>query len=106
MSIYANEALPDLVALIGGAGAEPTPDTGVSVTSSKRGDPSDDLRHAIMFVQEYMQAEQDDEDLADASKILSALQSLLAKQQKLADRATGAGPGARLVRKAAAQQGA
>jgi hypothetical protein len=92
MSIYAPEQ-PDA--------GPPLPDSGSSVTSSQTGDPSDDLRHAIMFVQSYMQQEQDDEDLAAASKILSGLQSLLASQQKLVDRATGVGAGARLLRKTA-----
>jgi hypothetical protein len=41
----------------------PMPDTGSSVTSAQQGDPTDDLRHAIMFVQTYMEQEQDVQDL-------------------------------------------
>jgi hypothetical protein len=58
-----------------------------------------------MFVQSYMEQADDDQDLAAAAKILSALQALLASDQKLSDQATGAGPGARFVRKATAAQG-
>jgi hypothetical protein len=106
MSTYANEPVPpELAALMGGEpAAEPPPDTGASFTSGQKGDPSDLLRQAIMFIEAYMREEQDDEDLAAAASILKDVQSLLAAQQRLSDRATGAGPGARVVRRAAAQQ--
>lgn len=58
-----------------------------------------------MFVQSYMEAEQNDEDLVAAASILKDIQKLLASQQQLADKATGAGPGARLLRKATARSG-
>jgi hypothetical protein len=80
------------------------PDTGRGITSSPKGDATDDLRHAMVFVKSYMENEQDDEDLAAAVSILKDIQSLLAAQQKLTDRATGAGPGERIVRKATAAQ--
>ena len=88
-----------------GAGAPVLPDSGSAVTSAQTGYPSDDVRHAAMFVQACMENEQDDEDLAAASKILHDIQKLLAAQQKLVDRATGAGPRARILRKANAQRG-
>lgn len=73
-------------------------------TSADTGDNSDHLRAAIDSIARYLQGETDDEDLAEGSKLLAAAQGLLAKQQQLVDKATGAGPGARLVRKATAQQ--
>jgi hypothetical protein len=104
MSTFAPEGPPDLSGLIG-APAPAEPDTSAGVTSARTGGPEDDLRHAALFVQSYMEAETDDEDLAAASKILHDIQKLLASQQKLTDRATGAGPGARILRKATARRG-
>jgi hypothetical protein len=52
-----------------------------------------------------MQEEQDPQDLAKASKLQADTHALLADQQKLVDTATGAGPGARLIRKTTAAQG-
>lgn len=85
MSTYANEPVPhELAALMGGEpAAEQPPDTGASLTSGQKGDPSDVLRQAIMFIEAYMREEQDDEDLVSI---------LLAAQQKLTDRATGQAP--------------
>lgn len=121
---------PDLQALLGGAGGGPPPgagapppdpapgpgdpaggpggpDAGIDptghVTSPHSGDNADNLRNAIMFVQAYMEGETDDQDLKLASDILAKAQGLLASQQQLQDKATGAGPGARVVRKATAQ---
>lgn len=50
---------------------------------------------------EYLKAETDDEDLAVASDLQAKTQKLLADQVKAVDTATGAGPGARMLRKAA-----
>ena len=71
-----------------------------SLSSPRRGgDPTDHLEDAIDSLTEYLKLESDAEDKAAGAKILSELQKLLAAQQKLVDRATGAGPGAALVRK-------
>jgi hypothetical protein len=91
-----------------GAQAPPSdagPQAGPSVSSPQKGDPSDILRHIVDLWNLYLQEETDDQDLARASKCQADTQKLLADQQKLVDTATGAGPGARLVRKAAAPGG-
>jgi hypothetical protein len=111
MSTYANDpaaaGAPDLAALLGGGSAAPpdSPDTGSSVTSAQKGDNSDNLRHAIMFIQAAMEGETDDQTLAELAKCLHAIQAILANEQKLTDQATGAGPGARVVRRATAAAG-
>lgn len=91
------------IPLPGGGGGDPI-DSGSAVTSPPAGDNSDNLRQSIMLLQKYLEGETDDQDLADGAKILAQAQGLLAKQQKLVDTATGAGPGARLVRKSTASQ--
>lgn len=78
---------------------------GKSVAPPPSGDPSDTLKHIIDLFNVYMQEEQDPQDLAKASKLQADTHQLLADQQKLVDTATGAGPGARMVRKATASQG-
>lgn len=60
------------------------------------------LRQAIDVLTAYKVEEKDDEDLAAVAKIVADIQKLLASQQKLADQAIGAGPGAKFMRK---QQG-
>jgi hypothetical protein len=92
------QAAPDLSGLVGGP---PPP----SVSSPQNGDPSDTLRHIIDLWNVYLQEEIDDQDLAVASDLQARTQKLLADQQKQVDQATGAGPTARVIRRAAAQGG-
>jgi hypothetical protein len=80
------------------------PQAGPSVSSPPSGDASDTLRQIIDLWNVYMQEETDEQDLAKASKLQADTQQLLADQQKLTDQATGAGPGARLIRRAMARQ--
>jgi hypothetical protein len=98
---------------MGGGGGAPPPDPaaggdplgGASVAPPAAGDASDTLKQIIDLFNIYMQEEQDPQDLATASKLQADTHKLLADQQKLVDTATGAGPGARMVRKATAAQG-
>lgn len=76
-----------------------------SITSAPKGDHLDFLREAIGSLQEYMKAEQDDEDLALATKLVAQAQTLLAKNQKEADGALGIGPGEKFLRKQTALGG-
>lgn len=94
---------PDLSGLAGGPlpPAGPTPDA--SVSSPPKGDASDLLRQVVDILNLYLREETDDADLARASKIQAEVQALLADQVKAVDQATGAGPGARILRKAAPQ---
>jgi hypothetical protein len=102
-----------LAGALGGGGAPPPPPDagggdplgGASVAPPASGDASDTLKQIIDLFNIYMQEEQDPQDLAIASDLQAKTHKLLADQQKLTDQATGAGPGARLVRKATAQQG-
>jgi hypothetical protein len=113
MSSYANEqAPPDLSAMLSNAVGGGAPSDagggdalgGASVAPPPTGDASDTLKQIIDLWNIYMQEETDPQDLAVASKCQADTHKLLADQQKLSDQATGAGPGARVVRKAAAQQ--
>ena len=52
-----------------------------SLSGKPTGGPSDSLREAIDALTRYLEAEQEDEDIAAAMKHLSGLQDLLAKQQ-------------------------
>ncbi len=83
----ANEMLP------------PDDDTAGTVASGQRGDSTDLRRQAAAAVQRYLEAEQDDEDLAVGTKLLAGIQQLLAKQQKEADGTLGVGPAEKYVRK-------
>jgi hypothetical protein len=78
----------------------PSPTSGQGrATSGDSGSNSDNLRAAIDALQAYIEGEQDDQDLAVAAKIKADLQKLLASQQQLVDQATGACPGARMIRR-------
>jgi hypothetical protein len=71
-----------------------------SLTSPSSGEPAADAaRQAIDLVRTALESEQDDEDLVMLQKVMSDLQSYLAKQQKLSDTALGMGPGDKFLRK-------
>lgn len=57
------------------------------------------LRQAIQDVMEYMNVEKDDIDLADASNVLSKLQTILARQQKEQEQALGVSPAVKMMRR-------
>jgi monomeric isocitrate dehydrogenase len=63
------------------------------------GDPTQALRDLMEGMRVYMDLEQDDEDLAVATRILAQIQGLLAKQQREADQAMGVGPAAKHLRR-------
>lgn len=90
-------------------GGSPPPGDGpapASLTSQSSGEPaSDAARQAIDFVRTALEAESDDEDLVMLQKVMSDLQSYLAKQQKTADTALGMGPGQKFLRKQTAMSG-
>lgn len=106
MSSYADEgALAGALSGLGGGGEMAAPEEAPaeaappSITSSPSGDHLDSLRDAISSLQAYLEAEQDDEDLALATKLVAQVQQLLAKNQKETDTAMGFGPGEKFLRK-------
>lgn len=82
-----------------GGGAPPEP------TSGSGGDPAELMRKALETTRQAAAAEPDDEDQALLEKIGADIAKYLAAQQKLTDSAMGAGPGVKLVRKAAGNSG-
>jgi hypothetical protein len=86
--------------LAGLGGTDAQPDTGAGITSSPTGDALDDLRHAILFLQSYMEKSQDDQDIAAVSKATTSLQTILAQDAKDQDAALGVTPLHRAMRKA------
>lgn len=86
---------PPSISLGGGAPpAPPAEDAGSS-------DPLALMREALDKTRKAADAEPDDEDQALLEKIGADIAKYLAAQQKLTDSAIGAGPGVKLVRKAA-----
>lgn len=73
-------------------------DTGAS-------DPAALMKQALALLDQVKQAESDEQDTLLLEKMTTMGQQYLADQVKLQDTATGAGPGARLVRKATANAG-
>lgn len=91
---------PPSIQIPGGDGGEPpAPDAG-------GGDPMKMMRDALEMTRKAAAAEPDDEDQALLEKIGADIAKYLAAQQKLTDSALGAGPGVKLVRKAAGNSGA
>lgn len=64
-----------------------------------RGDHTDALNDAISAIEEFISEETDEQDIALAREIMAKIAKLRSSQQELVDKATGAGPGARLLRK-------
>lgn len=78
------------------------PDAGsAGPTGGGGGNPVELLRQALSLVRQAAEAEPDDEDQAALEKIGASIAQQIATDQKLRDTATGAGPGAKLVRKVA-----
>lgn len=102
-----------MAALLGGGGGPPmggdpmggAPPTLDIPSEESSSDPVESMRQALDLVRSAAEAEVDDEDQAALEKIGAQIAAYIGSQQKLTDTATGAGPGAKLVRKAAAGQG-
>ena len=70
-----------------------------------KGDVTGMLRQALKLVQQAAAAEGDDQDAASISAIAASIHKAIANEQGLVDKAMGAGPGVKLVRKASAGAG-
>lgn len=95
--------LPDTIDLPGqgGPGGAPGGPPQQGGGSQGGGNPVELLRQALDLVRQAALAEPDDEDQANLEKIGASIAQQIATDQKLRDQATGAGPGAKLVRKVA-----
>lgn len=96
-----------------GAGAPPAPSISLPGApeeappqESSSSDPLELMRQALETTRKAAAAEPDDEDQAMLEKIGADISKYIAAQQKLTDSAMGAGPGVKLVRKAAGNSGA
>jgi hypothetical protein len=87
---------PDLAAALGIGGAPPGAPGGAQPQAS----PVDIVSQMIDLTQQYLQAEQDQEDLLAMQKIGTELQALLAKDQQDADKMMGGQATPRAMRKA------
>jgi hypothetical protein len=105
---------PNIAALIGGGGGAPMgpggpegpmgpggPPMGPEAPTGPPGGPGEDegpgdpvsiLREMVDLARTYLDVEQDDEDLAAMTKVLSQLQKYLADEQKQAQTAMGISP--------------
>lgn len=93
-----------------GAPAGPPPGLGGAGPQNGPGDPdsgsvTDKLRQALKLVQSAAAAEGDDQDAASITAIAASIHKAIANEQGLVDKAMGAGPGVKLVRKASNGQG-
>jgi hypothetical protein len=80
--------------------AEPMRGGADSISSPRSGEsPVDFLEDAIDALHAYLRVEGDPQAKAAATAILNGLQKLIAQEQTTFDKATGAGPGAALMRK-------
>lgn len=100
---------PDLGALLAGAGPGPGgPPPGMmgpppaGPPAGPSGQPVDDLKGLVDLVHQLIGKEPDEEDKAVLAKCLSALQNLLAKDQREQDTAMSGATSPRVLRKAAA----
>lgn len=94
-------AAPDIASLLAGLGGDqsaPPQDSGTPQDQSG-GQPIDLLKEIIGLVQQYLQAEPDEEDKLQGTKLLQLAQQLLAKDQQDRDQAMG-GSSQRILRKA------
>lgn len=63
------------------------------------GNPEDAAREAGKIIRQAIELEVDEADRLQLEEIASRIQKYIASQQDLADTATGAGPGAKVMRK-------
>lgn len=90
---------PELLAALGGAGPPQGGVVGPQGQPTPSGGPLEALRAAIEAMDSYRMAEQDEEDLAAAAKVIAAIQQIIAKQQKEQDAATGVSPAVKMMRR-------
>ncbi len=91
------------ITLGGGAPPAPPAESGGSEWPS---DPVALARKLLEGTRKLAEIEPDDEDQAAIEKLGADISKYIAAQQKLTDSAMGAGPGVKLVRKAAGNSGA
>lgn len=83
----------------GPAPAPPAEEPGPSQTSSGDGSNLDFLRMMIEAGSKYNEEEDDDINIAKVSKILAALQQILAEEQRTSESALGVTPAAKFLAK-------
>lgn len=102
-----------------GGGGPPAPDAGGAPPSiplpgadgqpsdgaASQDDPVDLMNQVKDLLRRAEQADPDHEDKLLLEKMLTEAQQYLANQQKLTDTVTGAGPGAKIIRKASGGPG-
>lgn len=88
---------PESIELPGGGG--PPGMGGGPPAGNGGGDPVALVKQALALMEEAKGLEPDEEDTLLIEKITTSMQQYVASQQQLGDQATGAGPGAKLVRK-------
>lgn len=102
---------PSAIQIGGPNHGQPAPPPGADTDAPEgagdgdKGDVTGMLRQALKLVQSAAAAEGDDQDAAAISAIAASIHKAIANEQGLVDKAMGAGPGVKLVRKAAAGAG-
>jgi hypothetical protein len=100
--VSAGPDIAQLLASMGGGGNQPSgpqqgqPQQGPDQSS---GQPVDILKQIVGLIQQYLQAEPDEEDKLQGAKLFQLAQQLLAKDQQDHDQAMG-GSSQRILRKA------
>src|SRR5215468_3085413 len=89
---------------IGGPAHGSPADSDSGPGDSDSGSVTDKLKKAMSLMQAAAAQEADDQDAAALTKIVSLIHTAIANEQGLVDKAMGAGPGVKLVRKASAGQ--
>jgi hypothetical protein len=92
----------DIESLLGGGGGMGAPAGGgapAPAIPTPGGNPEETARKAGELIRQAIEEEVDEEDRFQLEEIASKIQKYIASQQQLADTATGAGPGAKVLRK-------
>jgi hypothetical protein len=82
-----------------GMGGAPAAPAESSIPRGGGGNPEDTARQAGELIRQAIEEEVDEQDRYALEEIASKIQKYIASQQDLADTATGAGPGAKVLRK-------
>jgi hypothetical protein len=95
---------PDLSQIVGGPPPPPIgapPDTGGGIPGQPDSpDVTDLINQAADLLQQALSQEKDPEDKALIADLIAKAHKFTGSQQKLIDQAVGAGPGAKVIRKA------